>query len=85
MSQEKVDLHKEEKKNIKKTIKKRKYNAALGIIISCAVAAALVVFVSVSAYNKYSEYKDENETSISVDLTPILNFTLDEGTDDSDS
>lgn len=83
MSQEKVDLHKEEKKNIKKTIKKRKFYNLLGILISCACVAALVVFVSISGYKKYKSYKDENPTTISVDLTPILNFSLDDTSDES--
>lgn len=81
MSQEKVDLHKEEKKNVKKKIKKRKLYNVLGIVISCAVVAALVVFVSISGYKKYKSYKDENPTAISVDLTPILNFSLDADAD----
>lgn len=78
MSQEKVDLHKEEKKNIKKTIKKRKFYNILAIVISCACVAALVVFVSVSGYKKYETYKEDNKTTISVDLSPIINFSFDD-------
>lgn len=84
MSQEKVELHKEEKKNIRKTIKKRKRNYVIAIIISCAVVAALAVFIGMSAYNKYETYAEENKQAISIDLSPILNFTLDD-TSSSDS
>lgn len=76
MSQEKVELKEKEKQNMKKTVKKRKRNAAIGWICTAAIAAALIVWISMSAYKNYQTAKKENNEvpSYAVDLSALTDY-----------
>ncbi len=75
MSQEKVELKQKEKQNMKKAVKKRKRNAAIAWICTAAVAAALITWVSMSAYKNYKSAKsDSGVPSYEVDLSAISDY-----------
>ncbi|MCD8395929.1 MAG: hypothetical protein LUD12_01845 [Lachnospiraceae bacterium] len=63
MSQEKVDRHKEQKRNVKKIVKKEKREWMLTKVAMGLVAVLLVAWIGVSVYN-YSDVSD----STTVDL-----------------
>ena len=57
MSQEKVDLRKEQKHNRKKILKKQKMEHILLAVGGIVVAVAIVVWAGFSAHTKYEEKK----------------------------
>lgn len=76
MSQEKVELKKTEKQNMKKTVKKRKTLNIVAGICTAAIACALIVWIVYSGYGKYESSKKSAEAqSVEVDLSPITDFT----------
>ncbi len=82
MSQAKVDYRKEQKKNIKKTVRTRKITSIIRTCIIVVVLAAVVAWLGYSGVSKYMAYRDENKkaTSTAVDLTAISDYltSLDE-------
>ena len=72
MSQEKVDRHKLEKANRRKTIAKQKRNAIVGKIIFILIIAALVVWAVFSIRNWMINNAEVVKTV--VDLSPITDY-----------
>jgi len=64
MSQAKVDRYKEEKKNRQQIMKKEKRERMLTNIGLGVVAAAMVVWVGVSAYNGITSSSSDTETAV---------------------
>ncbi|MCC8103184.1 MAG: hypothetical protein LIP11_13340 [Clostridiales bacterium] len=64
MSQEKVDRHKEQKRNVKKIVKREKREWMLTKAAMGLVAVLLVVWIGVSIYN----YSDVSDSTTTVDL-----------------
>lgn len=61
MSQEKVDLKKEQKKNIKKTVRKKKVENTIATVCVTVVCLAIVGWIGFSIYTKASEYAEANK------------------------
>ena len=76
MSQAKVNYRKEQKKNIKKTVRNRKIKNALGTTALVAVLIAVVAWLGYSGVSKYMAYKEENRetATTAVDLTSISDY-----------
>ena len=76
MSQAKVDYRKEQKKNIKKTVRTRKIKSAVGTTVLVLVLAAVVAWLGYSGVSKYMAYQKENAktTTTAVDLTAISDY-----------
>ncbi len=77
MSQEKVDRHKEEKRNRAKIIKKEKRNWRMTEGALALVAVVLVAWVGVSAYNMVQSSSEEETTVLetySVNTTALDNY-----------
>ena len=82
MSQAKVDYRKEQKKNIKKTVRTRKIKSMVGTGVLVVVLAAVVAWLGYSGVSKYMAYKAENAktTTTAVDLTAISDYLTSLGT-----
>ena len=78
MSQEKVDRYKEHKRNRKKEIRRAKRRKKLAILAGIAVAAALVVWISVSGYNNYQDNIPIATTEVNLDALDDYIYGLDE-------
>ena len=75
MSQAKVDQHKEQKKNRKQLVKKKRLSAIYGRIAGIIVLAAVVGWLGYSAYDLYEQSQDDGSLPTTVcDLTAINNF-----------
>jgi hypothetical protein len=76
MSQEKVDRHKEEKKNRKKIMAKEKREWFLTKLAVSLIGAAIVVWIGFSTYNAVTTTNGtETETDGYVlDFTPISDY-----------
>ncbi|MCR5097954.1 MAG: hypothetical protein K6B14_03305 [Lachnospiraceae bacterium] len=76
MSQAKVDYRKEQKKNIKKTVRTRKITTILRTTIVAIVLVAAVAWLGYSGVSKYMDYKETNAKTVStpVDLTAISDY-----------
>ena len=76
MSQAKVDHRKEQKKNIKKTVRVKKLTSAATTAAMAAVFVAVVAWLGYSGVSKYMAYQKENAESITtaVDLTAISDY-----------
>lgn len=74
MSQEKVDLRREQKHNRKKILKKQKMEHILLAVGGIVVAVAIVVWAGFSAHTKYEEKKAENPTYYSVDTSDLTEY-----------
>ena len=70
MSQEKVDLRKEQKHNRKKILKKQKMEH---ILLSVG-GVAIVIWAGFSAHTKYNEKKAETPTYYSVDTSDLTEY-----------
>ncbi|MGN0361314.1 MAG: hypothetical protein ACI4ET_00575 [Bilifractor sp.] len=73
MSQKKVDLYKEEKKNRKKIMKREKIRSILTIVVAVAVFGALIGWFSWAVYNNVKANQDTtaNATTTELDLSDI--------------
>ena len=75
MSQEKVDHKKEQKKNIKKTIRQRKISNIVITILLVVFAVAVVGWVSYSGYKSYLTAKaNAPRESIPIDVSQMTNY-----------
>ena len=76
MSQAKVDYRKEQKKNIKKTVRTRKITTAIRTVAFIVVLGAAVAWLGYSGVSKYMNYKEENKktTTTAVDLTAVSDY-----------
>ena len=74
MSQEKVDLHKQEKKNMKGTVRKRKLSNVLSALILFAIIALVGVWIGFSAYRSYNASKSKTIEKVPVDVTALDEF-----------
>ena len=76
MSQAKVDYRKEQKKNIKKTVRTRKITTAIRASVLGVVLVAAVAWLGYSGVSKYMTYREENAktTTTAVDLTAISDY-----------
>lgn len=74
MSQEKVDLRKEQKHNRKKILKKQKMEHILLSVGGVVVVAAIVIWAGFSAHTKYNEKKAETPTYYSVDTSNLTEY-----------
>ena len=74
MSQEKVDLHKQEKKNMKGTVRKRKLSNVLSAILLLALIAGIGVWIGFSAYRSYKASKTSTIEEVAVDVSALDEF-----------
>ena len=77
MSQAKVDYKKEQRKNIKKTVRKRKISHVIGITAFVLVACGMIGWLGYSGYQTYTEAKANDPASIEeipVDLDAISDY-----------
>ena len=75
MSQAKVDYKKEQKKNIKKTVRNRKIRNIVTTCVLVVVAAGMLGWLGYSGYKSYETAKeDEPKESISVNLDSISDY-----------
>ena len=76
MSQAKVDYRKEQKKNIKKTVRTRKIKNVIGTTALVVVFCAVVGWLGYSGVSKYMDYKEANAKTVTtpVDLTAISDY-----------
>ena len=76
MSQAKVDYRKEQKRNIKKTVRTRKITGAIGTGALILVLCAVVGWLGYSGVSKYMAYREENAKTVTtaVDLTAISDY-----------
>lgn len=79
MSQEKVDLHKQEKKKMKGTVRKRKLSSALSALLLLALIAAAAVWIGFSAYRSYKASLATTIETVPVDVTALDEFNTDFG------
>lgn len=79
MSQEKVDIHKQEKKNMKSTVAKRKLSNVLWAVIFTAVIALVAVWIGVSAYRSYKASQALTTEKVAVDVSPLDDFNTELG------
>ncbi|MCD8347235.1 MAG: hypothetical protein LUD16_04630 [Lachnospiraceae bacterium] len=76
MSQEKVDRHKEQKRNVKKIVKKEKREWMLTKAAMALVAVLLVAWIGVSVYH-YSDISDSTTVELptyTVDTTALDDY-----------
>ena len=76
MSQAKVDYRKEQKRNIKKTVRTRKITTAMRTTVVAIVLVAAVAWLGYSGVSKYMDYRKENTKTVTtpVDLTAISDY-----------
>ncbi len=77
MSQAKVDYKKEQRKNIKKTVRKRKISHVIGMIVFALVACGMIGWLGFSGYQTYTEAKANGTSTreeIPVDLDAISDY-----------
>ncbi len=75
MSQEKVDYKKEQKKNIKKTIRQRKASNIVITTLLVVFAVAVVGWLSYSGYKSYLTAKaNAPRESIPIDVSDMTNY-----------
>ncbi len=77
MSQAKVDYKKEQRKNIKKTVRKRKISHVIGIVVFVLVACGMIGWLGFSGYQTYTEAKANDPAAreeIPVDLDAISDY-----------
>lgn len=77
MSQAKVDYKKEQRKNIKKIVRKRKVSHVIGITAFVLVACGMIGWLGYSGYQTYTEAKANDPASIEeipVDLDAISDY-----------
>ena len=74
MSQEKVDLHKQEKKKMKGTVRKRKLTTVLSTLLLLALIAAASVWIGFSAYRSYKASLSTTIETVPVDVTALDDF-----------
>ena len=79
MSQEKVDLHKQEKKKMKGTVRKRKLTSVLSALLLIALIAAASVWIGFSAYRSYKASLSTTIETVPVDVTALDEFNTDLG------
>lgn len=77
MSQKKVDLYKEQKRNRKKIMKKEKRMRILGYTVAGLVSFALVGWAGFSAYNYYETNKPVSYTDVNTDAISDYYTNLD--------
>ena len=84
MSQAKVDYRKEQKKNIKKTVRTRKITTAIRASVLGVVLVAAVAWLGYSGVSKYMTYREENKSVVTtpVDLTAISDYLANAGAED---
>lgn len=76
MSQRKVDLYKEEKKNRKQIMKKEKFRTRIAVVVTVVVFAALIGWFSWAVYNNQKENAEAeagNQTT-TLDLTMMESY-----------
>ncbi len=76
MSQAKVDYRKEQKRNIKKTVRTRKITTVMRTTVVAIVLVAAVAWLGYSGVSKYMDYQKENAKTVTtpVDLTAISDY-----------
>ena len=76
MSQAKVDYRKEQKRNIKKTVRTRKITTAIRTAVVAVVLIAAVAWLGYSGVSKYMKYQEENAKTktTAVDLTALSDY-----------
>ena len=79
MSQEKVDLHKQEKKNMKGSVKKRKLANVLWVVVFIAIIALVAFWIGFSAYRSYKAAQANTIEQVPVDVTPLDDFNTELG------
>ena len=80
MSQAKVDYKKEQRKNIKKTVRKRKVSHVLAMVAFAVVACGMIGWLVFSGYQTYTEAKSNGAVAaeeIPVDLDAISDYISD--------
>lgn len=81
MSQEKVELRKAQKGNIKSDIKKEKKKRVLFTIIGVAVAVVIVAWIAISIVFSVKNKKSSGETEVNLDA--IQNYMQELDADDT--
>jgi len=81
MSQQKVDLHKQEKKNMKGAVKKRKAANVLWVVVFIAILALVAFWIGFSAYRSYQASKAGTVEQVPVDVSPLDDFNTQLGTE----
>ena len=74
MSQEKVDLHKQQQHDRKKLVKKRKIEQVSLVIAGVLVAAALITWIGFSVHSKYEENKAANPVYHDIDVSAMTDY-----------
>ena len=76
MSQAKVDYRKEQKRNIKKTVRTRKITTVMRTTVVAIVLVAAVAWLGYPGVSKYMDYQKENAKTVTtpVDLTAISDY-----------
>ena len=77
MSQEKVDYKKAQKKNIKKTVRKRKVSHVIGTIVFAVVVCGMIGWLGFSGYQTISKAKSNDasaEKSIPIDMDALNEY-----------
>lgn len=74
MSQEKVDLHKQQKHDRKKLVKKRKIEQVSLVIAGVLVAAALITWIGFSVHSKYEANKAANPVYHDIDVSAMTDY-----------
>jgi len=77
MSQQKVEEKKEQKLNMKKTVKRRKTGARIAAIIGIIAAVFIAGWLIYSARSQYISYRKSNPKTYTVDLSDLASFSLD--------
>ena len=80
MSQAKVDYKKEQRKNIKKTIRKRKISHVIGMVVFVLIACGIIGWLGFSVYQTYTEAKASEPAArenIPIDLDAISDYISD--------
>ena len=77
MSQEKVDLYKEEKRNRKKIMRREKIRTTLTVVAFVVIFAALIGWFSWAVYNnvKKNQATTAKATTTELDLSAIESYT----------
>lgn len=74
MSQEKVDYRKEQKRNRKKILKKKRIEHIALATGGILVTAVLVVWIGISIHTRYEENKAANPTYYSIDASDLTEY-----------